>query len=503
MEFIVLDALVVVCHHKREVLGRVLRDAVVAARAVCIRCEEGTHDAASRCVFVALIDTVHDANLALFSVFYPCARTSRHVHVFIGRFQREFDRVDPDSVVEDRSFSGFNEGLCREDGVLLFYRSRFGAWRKQGDESDTNDRECVFHTYTSIASAKLMYDIQNMIRRLIVYGILFAVILYAGIKFIAPTVFCWQEGGTWDNKTEVCHIGTTVLTGDDLVNPHIQDAKDAVTNRIDPAKLREVIIKIPNATETTATLARTNDALQRFMASFPQEGTDIEGYAEAEGSAAVVDQDSGLALVPFFVNYGGTGSFVYAGLFRVGTSTMEHLDSILIGDRISIDSVSFERSGTVLKAVVLYKDRKATDPMVVAPAVPKKLVATIENGSFGEPAIFDRVIDYPVTYKDVLKIETPAPSATVGSPAVIRGMARGWMFEAVFPIKIVDANGAVLGEGPATAIGDWMTAEYVPFTATIPFKTPTTKTGSIILSKDNPSGLPENDDSYKLPVVFE
>jgi hypothetical protein len=217
-----------------------------------------------------------------------------------------------------------------------------------------------------------------------------------------------------------------------------------------------------------------------------------------------VDEDSDLALVPFFVNYGGTGSFVYIGLFRTGTSTMEHLDSILVGDRVSVDAVSFERSGTVLKAVALYKDRGEHEPMAVAPTVPKKLVAPIEGNSFGEVSLFDRTIDYPVTYKDALKIETPEPNAAIVSPVTVRGMARGpWFFEASFPIKIVDTDGNTLGEMPATAIGDWMTTDYVPFTATIPFTAPTTKTGSIIFSKDNPSGLPENNDSNTLPITFK
>lgn len=342
-----------------------------------------------------------------------------------------------------------------------------------------------------------------MIRRLIAYGILLTVIAYVGSTFLAPIVLCWQANGTWDNKTQMCSLEGGVVSGPDLVNPHIQDVKDSVTNRIDPSKLREVIIKIPDGQNTTATLARTNDALARFMASFPQEGTDIDGYAEAEASKSVVDPETGLALVPFFINYGGTGSFVYVGLFNTGTSSMEHLDSIMVGDRISLDTVSFERSGSTLKVVVLYKDRAPNEAMAVAPTLPKKSVTPIENRTFGESAIFDRTIDYPITYKDSLKVETPAPNATIVSPVIIRGMARGWMFEASFPVKIVDANGKVLGEGPATAIGDWMTAEFVPFTATIPFATPTTKTGSIILSKDNPSGLPENNDSFEYKVVFK
>jgi len=60
----------------------------------------------------------------------------------------------------------------------------------------------------------------------------------------------------------------------------------------------------------------------------------------------------------------------------------------------------------------------------------------------------------------------------------------------------------VLGQIPAQAQGDWMTENFVPFAATLDFTTPTTATGSLILEKDNPSGLPENDKQLTIPVKF-
>lgn len=91
----------------------------------------------------------------------------------------------------------------------------------------------------------------------------------------------------------------------------------------------------------------------------------------------------------------------------------------------------------------------------------------------------------------------------VASPLYIQGRAKGtWYFEANLPIKLVDANGAVLAQAGAHAEGNWMTADYVPFTATLTFSKPTTATGTLIVSKDNPSGLPQNDASISFPVIF-
>ncbi len=105
--------------------------------------------------------------------------------------------------------------------------------------------------------------------------------------------------------------------------------------------------------------------------------------------------------------------------------------------------------------------------------------------------------------QDLIKITNPRPNQLVQSPFLIRGEARGyWFFEASFPIKLFDANGKLLGVAIAQAKSDWMTEKFVPFEATLEFEMPTTKKGTLILEKDNPSDLPENADELRIPIGF-
>ena len=85
----------------------------------------------------------------------------------------------------------------------------------------------------------------------------------------------------------------------------------------------------------------------------------------------------------------------------------------------------------------------------------------------------------------------------------MRGEAHGsWYFEASFPVRLVASDGSVLAEVPATALDDWMQDAKVPFEVSIVFATPTATSGTLILKRDNPSGLPEHDASVEIPVVF-
>lgn len=96
------------------------------------------------------------------------------------------------------------------------------------------------------------------------------------------------------------------------------------------------------------------------------------------------------------------------------------------------------------------------------------------------------------------------PNVLVLSPLRINGEAKGnWFFEASFPVKIYDSNGKLLGSVPAQAQGEWMTENFVPFSATLTFEKPETETGYLVLERDNPSGLPENGGEYKIPVRFK
>ena len=107
----------------------------------------------------------------------------------------------------------------------------------------------------------------------------------------------------------------------------------------------------------------------------------------------------------------------------------------------------------------------------------------------------------------LIHLNSPRPNETVSSPLIVEGEAVGnWFFEASFPVFLVDWDGVIIAQGIATAQGDWMTENFVPFTATLTFDTATStysNRGALILKKDNPSGLPENDDALEIPVKIQ
>lgn len=127
------------------------------------------------------------------------------------------------------------------------------------------------------------------------------------------------------------------------------------------------------------------------------------------------------------------------------------------------------------------------------------LLKTGENG--GTP-------EEPPTKKgeipNEIVVDSPLINQAVNSPLVIHGQARGfWFFEASFPIEIYDNNDFLLGQTVAQAQGEWMTENFIPFEAEIRFSAPSTARGILVLAKDNPSGLPENEKELRIPIVFE
>ncbi len=104
---------------------------------------------------------------------------------------------------------------------------------------------------------------------------------------------------------------------------------------------------------------------------------------------------------------------------------------------------------------------------------------------------------------DLIDVHEPAVQALLSGPFDIRGQARGyWFFEASFPVSLYDAKGKLLGVAVAQAEEDWMTEDFVPFSTTMVYDIPTTETGTLVFEKDNPSGLPEFDNSLEVPVRF-
>jgi hypothetical protein len=108
----------------------------------------------------------------------------------------------------------------------------------------------------------------------------------------------------------------------------------------------------------------------------------------------------------------------------------------------------------------------------------------------------------PFTSKNV-RLDVLGPGGTVLPNFTITGEARGtWYFEADFPVEVRDPDGHVVGRGIAQAQGEWMTTNFVPFSAPIVVEN-YSGPATLILHKDNPSGLPEHDDSVSFPITVQ
>lgn len=136
---------------------------------------------------------------------------------------------------------------------------------------------------------------------------------------------------------------------------------------------------------------------------------------------------------------------------------------------------------------LVFNERFTGDPVIETPVIEAPPVVEV-------PVVDDK--------SNLIKVTSTVSGETIKSPLIIVGEARGsWYFEASFPIKLLDAKGNVIASTIAEAQGDWMTEEFVPFKATLTFDAVRGSTdGTLVLQKDNPSGLVENDNQLTIPV---
>lgn len=101
-------------------------------------------------------------------------------------------------------------------------------------------------------------------------------------------------------------------------------------------------------------------------------------------------------------------------------------------------------------------------------------------------------------------ISSPKKNSEINSPVQIQGQAIGpWFFEGNFTIQIIDNQGNKIGESLAYAQENYMTDHMVPFSAEINFNLNNSQQGKIIFKRANPSGLPENAESFELPIQIK
>lgn len=98
---------------------------------------------------------------------------------------------------------------------------------------------------------------------------------------------------------------------------------------------------------------------------------------------------------------------------------------------------------------------------------------------------------------------SPAKDASVANPVAVVGEVPGsWSFEAQFPVQLKNSKNETVAQGTARVLGNWQTTALVPFSAQLTYTAAQTGNGTIVLQKDNPSGLSQNDDSVTIPVHF-
>ncbi|MFA7309592.1 MAG: Gmad2 immunoglobulin-like domain-containing protein [Candidatus Paceibacterota bacterium] len=137
--------------------------------------------------------------------------------------------------------------------------------------------------------------------------------------------------------------------------------------------------------------------------------------------------------------------------------------------------------------------------LIVTPAPNTGTVATTTGT--GNSADIDTPGTTPLNSRVV--VDAPRSGAAVFKTFTVTGKAPGpWYFEASFPVQVRDVNNAVVGRGLATALSDWMTTEDVAFKADITVDS-YTGPATLVLMRDNPSGLPENDDSVSIPITIQ
>ncbi len=109
--------------------------------------------------------------------------------------------------------------------------------------------------------------------------------------------------------------------------------------------------------------------------------------------------------------------------------------------------------------------------------------------------------DLPLSSR--VQVTSPVKNTTVGAEFMVLGKAPGnWFFEADFPIQVRDKDGNVIARTFASAIGEWMTTELVNFSGKIIVEGGYKGPATLILVKNNPSGLPEHDDAVEVPIVI-
>lgn len=264
--------------------------------------------------------------------------------------------------------------------------------------------------------------------------------------------------------------------------------------------IEKVIFKVPDThIETTVHKTDITDSTQRYLATF----TDPHDES-VRGTISIIDEyqvyiasDKTKVLVPMVVNFGGSGQFVYIAYITYKAGIFEHVNSVFVGDRISIDNInvspiSSDTAGPEA-AIVQYKERSRDQSFAEDPILDSQILLQVQNGVLQEQK---RIVN-----GDFIDVRLEALSAYTDVPNkfVIRGAVPGpWYFEANLPIVIEDTAGNIIHQTFAMAKSEWMTTDHVPFESLIILPKDLQGLFKLVIKNDNPSDIAERDKYFEL-----
>lgn len=167
--------------------------------------------------------------------------------------------------------------------------------------------------------------------------------------------------------------------------------------------------------------------------------------------------------------------------------------------------ITREEEVVILPEVLSFEDCEAAGYPVME-SYPRQCMTPDGRNFAEEPTQEEQtaLITYDNASADMIVVTNPTPGSVTGKEFMVMGQARGnWYFEASFPIEVVSATGTVIATGIGQAQGDWMTTEFVPFTAEIEVPESYIGAATLVLRNDNASGLPENARSVSFPFTIE
>lgn len=216
--------------------------------------------------------------------------------------------------------------------------------------------------------------------------------------------------------------------------------------------------------------------------------------------AAVYKGEAADVYAVYAINGGGSGTFVTLYRFEYHNGTLTEVEHIALGDRILIDDVTINQTApTAYDVLVSVRDRKVGEAMATPPTQPFVLHYTPSSEGLMLKEVLVGTLPTPEAV-----LTAPLPGMTVGHTITVTGAARGgWFFEGSLPVQVRDMNNNIIASAPAQAQSDWMTPELVPFAVTITLPTTTVGTVALVVKNDNPSGMPENEKSFEIPLIVQ